>query len=314
MGSAHSSSSPAVNRPIVASGRCDPGLQDVFKSHADEMAKQSDEEMPNIVVVPNDPNGAYPVVSEHDDHPATKELMKITAGYILTNPPRKRSYCLVVEDMQTEYTQYIDYVLPNAEGLLAKFRELKLPVVWTNWSRKSKDGMYGAIDRFYGPKGIGPKQNPCYLHEEDGNQTMPSLAPQTEEELSRLIISLHLSKFADLDETGKEILFPMLQAWGVDTLVVMGAWTDDCIAATCLDAVDKYGLDCVLVKDAVATATIHGGKMVECLSGACTLNLGAMELVNHLSEHPELIAEPKAPLVGSVRHGPPVRGHATRYW
>ena len=69
-----------------------------------------------------------------------------------------------------------------------------------------------------------------------------------------------------LSTYANEILFPMLKAWGVDTLVVMGAWTDDCIAATCFDAVDKYGLDCVLISDGVATATVHGGKMIECLA------------------------------------------------
>ena len=77
----------------------------------------------------------------------------------------------VVEDMQKEYMAYIDYVLPNAVSLLTKFRELRLPVVWTNWSRVIGDGLYGGIDRFYGPRGIGPKANPCYLHEDGGNET-----------------------------------------------------------------------------------------------------------------------------------------------
>merc|ERR1739848_174168 len=121
--------------------------------------------------------------------------------------------------MKKEYLAYIDYVLPNCEPLLAKFRALALPIVWTNWSRRKDDGKYGAIDRFYGPRGVGPNaSNPCYLHEADGNATIDSLAPQTAEEKSRLIHSMHLSKFADLDDQGTEILWPMLQAWGVDTL------------------------------------------------------------------------------------------------
>ena len=55
---------------------------------------------------------------------------------------------------QTEYNAYIDYVVPNASLLLAKFRELELPVIWTNWSRKVDDGMYGvgrAPARMTGP-------------------------------------------------------------------------------------------------------------------------------------------------------------------
>ena len=57
--------------------------------------------------------------------------MVIQPSYGLAD--RKRNFCLVVEDMQTEYMQYIDYVLPNCAPLVGKFRELKLPIVWTNW-------------------------------------------------------------------------------------------------------------------------------------------------------------------------------------
>jgi len=298
--------------PIIASATRDPGLQDATGIFKTELDKHSNEEMPNLRSVPNDPKGAYPVLSTYEAHPAVDELVVIQPSYALADRPR--NFCLVVEDMQKEYMAYIDYVLPNAETLLAKFRELELPVVWTNWSRRKDDGMHCAIDRFYGPRGVGPCTNPCYLHEGDGNTTADSLAPQTQAEKSRLIYSMHLSKFCDLDEDGNEILWPMLQAWGVDTLVVMGAWTDDCIAATCFEAVDRYGLDCVLVNDAVATATVHGGKMVECLSAAVAKSLKASEIASHLTDHPDLILKPKAPLVGSVRHGKPSRGQATKYY
>ena len=297
--------------PIIASAKYDPGLMDIFDAHALEMTKFGHEEMPNLVVVTNDPAGAYPVVSTYSDHPAVTELMQMGPSWQLGD--RKRNYCLLVEDMQKEYDAYTDYVLPNAEVLLAKFRELKLPVVWTNWNRKQDDGHYCAIDRFYGPRGVGPQANPCYLYDPSGNLTTDKLAPQTEEERSRLVLSYHLSKFADLDASGDEILFPMLQAWGVDTLVVLGAWTDDCIAATCFETVDRYGLDCVLVKDAVATATIHGGKMVECLSAAVAKACTAAEIAAHLSENPQLVDSPKAPLVGSVYRSKPSRGEATKY-
>ena len=45
---------------------------------------------------------------------------------------------------------------------------------------------------------------------------------------------------ADKDEHGDDILYPMLQAWGVDTIVIVGAWTEDTI---------------VLVTDAIATGS-----------------------------------------------------------
>ena len=78
----------------------------------------------------------------------------------------------------------------------------------------------------------------------------------------------------------------------------------------------RYGLDCVLVSDGVATATVHGGKMIECLSAAVAKGCMAKEIVSHLDQHPELIAPPKAPLLGSVRHGKAdvQRGKATKYW
>ena len=38
---------------------------------------------------------------------------------------------------------------------------------------------------------------------------------------------------------------------GVDTLVIVGAWSEDCVAATAFDAVDKYNLDTVVVEDAI---------------------------------------------------------------
>mgnify|MGYP006156358007 CR=1 FL=1 len=73
-------------------------------------------------------------------------------------------------------------------------------------------------------------------------------------------------------------------------------------------------MDCVLVNDAVATATAHGGKMVECLSAAVAKSLKASEIARHLTDHPDLIVPPKAPLVSSVRHGKPNRGQTTKYY
>lgn len=42
--------------------------------------------------------------------------------------------------------------------------------------------------------------NPAYIYGENGTETVAELAPVTAEERSRLIESLHLNKFADLDE------------------------------------------------------------------------------------------------------------------
>merc|ERR1712023_50177 len=135
--------------------------------------------MSNLKVVPN------PGLVKSDfpeSYPATDHLFEINGSYSITEPAVKRNYVLIVEDMQYEYKTYVDYCVPHVKELIATFRDLKLPILWTNWNRKSDDGLYGAIDRFYGDK---------------GHVTLEELAPQTEEEMSRMIQSLHLSKFAD---------------------------------------------------------------------------------------------------------------------
>ena len=130
--------------------------------------------------------------------------------------------------------------------------------------------------------------------------TIPELAPQTKEEYSRTILSLHLSKFADYDEEGREILFPMLEAWGVNTIVLCGAWTDDCLATTVFDAVDKYGYDVILVNNGCATATPHGKNMMDVLYGGLCCNMSSEEMIKHLNDHPELVEAPKSKLNGNV--------------
>ena len=162
--------------------------------------------------------------------------------------------------------------------------------------------MYNALDRFYGPQGIDSGDNPCYVYTDNGADTVAELAPQNDDEYSRTIISYHLSKFADYDEDGREILFPMLEAWGVNTIVLCGAWTDDCLATTVFDAVDKYGYDVILVNNGCATATVHGENMEKILLAATSLGLDSKDIIKHLRDHPELIERPKAPLNGNVRH------------
>lgn len=96
--------------------------------------------------------------------------------------------------------------------------------MWTNWYRLPEDGAYGAIDRFYGPRGIYPPggtevfgghmENPMWVDETatpGGTDTLEDLAPITDDEKSLSIKSLHLSKFSDLYADGSEILYPMLK-------------------------------------------------------------------------------------------------------
>jgi len=287
-------------RPIVASAALDPGCRDLFNCVAKNLKEKGKEKMDNVYVVPND--GI--VTGTHDDYPVTDHLMKISCNYKIDNA--KRNYVLIIEDMQYEYEFYIKYVVPNVKPLIKQFREMQLPIIWTNWARRAEDGNYGALDRFYGPQGIDLKMNPCYVYSENAHHTVDELAPRNASERSRSIVSLHLSKFADYDDQGREILFPMLEAWGVNTIVLCGAWTDDCIAATAFDAADKYGYDVILVNDGCATATTNGEGMMDVLYASTCCSMSCGEIVAHLKSFPELIEAPLAPLDGNVymRHTP----------
>jgi len=289
------------NGPIIASANLDPGCRDLFDETAKKLWENGNNELPNVKVIPND--GI--VESEYADYPATDHLYQIKCNYEIGDV--KRNYVLIVEDMQYEYESYIKYVIPNVKPLIEEFRAQNLPIVWTNWARRPDDGCYGALDRFYGSQGIGAKINPCYVYRKNGHHTVNELAPKTAEEKSRSIVSLHLSKFADYDDEGREILFPMLEAWGVNTIVLCGAWTDDCIAATAFDAVDKYGYDVILVNNGCATGTEYGSNMMKVLYASTCCSMSSTEVIAHLQNHPELIEPPKAPLHGSVRF------HYTKY-
>lgn len=280
--------------PIIASAKVDPGCRDLFNCVVKNLKEKRKEKMDNLEIIPNDGF----VKATNDDYPATDHLFKIRCNYKVGNI--KRNYVLIIEDMQNEYKSYVTYRIPAVKQLIDQFREMKLPIVWTNWARREEDGCYGALDRFYGPQGVEGEKNPCYVYSKDAHHTVKELAPINDSEISRSIVSLHLSKFADFDEEGREILFPMLEAWGVNTIILCGAWTDDCIAATAFDAADKYGYDVVLVNDGCATATTNGANMMKVLYASTCCNMSSEEIVSHLKSHPELTEAPKAPLDGSV--------------
>jgi len=141
--------------------------------------------------------------------------------------------------------------------LLREFRAQGLPVFFSNWARRPGDGLYSALDRTNGFKGLTAKTNFEYTYEDLGLYPMKELMP-TDDEVRKghFIKSIHLNKFADLDpKTGRSILADKLHAYGVDTLVITGGWTDACIVSTAMDAVDTKNLDVLLVSDAVGTAT-----------------------------------------------------------
>mmetsp|Transcript_22667 Transcript_22667/g.67885 ORF Transcript_22667/g.67885 Transcript_22667/m.67885 type:complete len:295 (+) Transcript_22667:478-1362(+) len=230
----------------------DPSFAAASDGFGAKLARDGGGPMPNIVAHPNDGR----IVSKTAGRDAPKVLLELTeAAWRLEDRPTRR-VALIVIDMQKEYAPYVDYVLPQCEALVTAFRAARRPVVWTNWAHRADDGWYSAADRVIGAGGIEDASNPQYTWSRDGAETIASLAPRDDEERAREIMSIHANKFADRDADGNPILYPMLKALDVDTVVLVGAWTDYCVAATAMAASDSWGFDCVTVTDAVASANV----------------------------------------------------------
>lgn len=169
---------------------------------------------------------------------------------------RPRRMALMVIEMIEDYRPYLGYLVPQVEPLLREFRTQGFPVFFSTWSRRPGDGLYGGLDRAGGYRGLAQGTNIEYTYKDHGSSPMKELMP-TDEELSmgHFMKSIHLNKFRDLDKDGRSILAEKLKALEVDTLVLTGGWTDACILATALDAVDAKNLDVIIVSDAVGTST-----------------------------------------------------------
>jgi len=83
----------------------------------------------------------------------------------------------------------------------------------------------------------------------------------------------------------------ILRRLGVDTIVIVGAWTDFCVTATALAAVDTWGLDVVTVRDAVASAITKSPSAWDVLN-VFSMVMDAVQLVSFFEAQPELIAPP----------------------
>jgi len=240
-------------------------------------------------------HGADIVATEAGLQPALQT--EYFAAWELEDRPRR--ICLLTMDMTEDYRPYVGYLNDNIAALQSSFRSKGLPVFTSNWIRRPDDGLYGALDRFYGSAGVRSRENPTYIYLENGTLPMKEIAPTGEEIAAGLTIkSSHLSKRAaappvrprrraarshrpvrpaqvcrrrlarpphlppprrrdavgDASMTrpsGRSTFLLKLRALGVDTLVIVGAWSEDCVAATAFDAVDKYNLDTVVVEDAI---------------------------------------------------------------
>ena len=203
---------------------------------------------------------------------------------------RPRKLALLIDDMQVEYEPYVRGILPQTKLLLEEFRRAGLPVFWSTWWRWGPDdGYFNSMDRFYGPKGYRTAGNALYNHKPNGGDVLAEIKPESLEEMKRVMHkSYSLSMFDErpmkwLVPDNQGTLHEELQKLGVDTVVQVGAWTDDCIISTAFQAFSLQ-YDVVVVEDGVSTASKQHFNAIEVLRGAAAKVMLADRVAEYLRQ------------------------------
>ncbi|MDF1567989.1 MAG: isochorismatase family protein [Spirochaetaceae bacterium] len=133
-------------------------------------------------------------------------------------------------------------------------------IAWSAWSRRFDYSISNAMDRWYGPRGLRPDdpENAVYVFTgTPGIKPLSEIAPAEQDRKDGWYYrGKHLDMFWTFTEDGRSYLDEKLKALGIDTIVIVGLWTDECILSTTY-AGSSRGYDVVLVGDAVATATAN---------------------------------------------------------
>ena len=190
--------------------------------------------------------------------------LSFRAAWDLADRPRR--IALLMDDCQEEYRPYAEnaQIVDNLVALTTAFRQKKetyadgVACVWSSWSRTFDDGISNAMDRWYGPRGLRPEapENAVYVFGgTPGLEILAEIAPTAaEREAGWFYHGRHLDMFWNFTADGKSYLDEKLKALHIDTVVIAGLWTDECIIATAYAALSR-GYDVVVVSDATATAT-----------------------------------------------------------
>ena len=177
------------------------------------------EPMPNFQSTPGNKNGCR---------------LSFWSSWELQDRPRR--IALLSDDCQEEYRSYAQDIIPNLIKLTNAFRSKKLTIAWSSWSRTYNDGISNAMDRWYGPRGLNPQnpENAIYIFDgEAGMMTLKEIEPTAEEKSDGWFYhAKHLDMFWVFNDSGQSYLDEKLKALGIDTIVIAGLWTDECITAT----------------------------------------------------------------------------------
>ncbi len=209
------------------------------------------------------------------------------ASWNLSDRPRR--VALLLDDCQEEYRPYAGDVLPHLIKLTDSFRAAQsksdgIRIVWSAWARRFDDGISNAMDRWYGPKGLAKNpENAVYIFTgAPGMAPLAEIAPTGEEIADGWFYhGRHLDMFWNFDENGNSYLDEKLKAAGIDTIVLAGLWTDECILSTAF-AGNSRGYDVVVVSDAVATATANQEIALKVAGGTVANVLPTSEVVRYM--------------------------------
>lgn len=262
-----------------------PTLQEALKQHCKHRdMKLALEPMPNYGSTPGGPN---------------ETPIAFWASWNLKDRPRR--IALLLDDCQEEYRAYAGGILPNMVKILDAFRAVQsqsdgVCVAWSAWTRRFDDGISNAMDRWYGPRGLHPDhpENAVYVFAgAPGLEPLAEIAP-TDEELADgwFYHGKHLDMFWTFDEDGTSYLDKKLKAHDIDTIVIVGLWTDECVLSTAY-AGNSRGYDVVVVGDAVATATANQ-EIALAVANSTVANVLSTEEVVHYMENDFSMSEPGA--------------------
>ena len=220
---------------------------------------------------------------------------------------RPRRIALLLDDCQEEYRPYADKILPNLEKLVGTFRKARsesdgVCIMWSAWTRTFDDGIKNAMDRWYGSRGFRPDDpvNAVYIFEgEPGMKPLAEIAPTDKEVADGWFYhGKHLDMFWNFDENGKSYLDEKLKAAGIDTIVLTGLWTDECILATAY-AGNARGYDVVIVGDSTATATASHETALKVVGGTVAKIVSTNDVLKYM-QNDFITGEPGA--VKGTRH------------
>lgn len=246
--------------------------------------------MENYSSTPGGPNG---------------QPLSFWAAWNLQDRPRR--IALLVDDCQEEYRPYAGEILPNIIKLVEAFRVAQsqsdgVCITWSAWTRTFDDGISNAMDRWYGPQGLRPEapENAAYIFTgAAGMQPLTEIAPTAAEVADGWFYhGKHLDMFWNFTADGKSYLDEKLKASGIDTIVLVGLWTDECILSTAY-AGSSRGYDVVVVNDAVATATANQ-EIALTIAGSTVAKALSTDDVMRYMAHDFVTGEPGA--VKGVHH------------